>query len=223
MSRIIWDETGKRYFETGVEKGVLYPQKDGEYPKGVAWNGLTKITEKSSGAEATALYADNIKYLSLRSNEEFGATVEAYMYPDEFAECDGSVEVVAGVAIGQQGRKPFGLAYRTLIGNDTEGTDHGYKLNLVYGATASPTEKDNETINDNPNAATMSWEVETTPVAVKDHKPTAHITINSTKVDKTKLEALENILYGADGAEAHLPLPDEVFELLGGTVDPPTK
>ncbi|MCM1363391.1 MAG: hypothetical protein NC215_00205 [Ruminococcus sp.] len=219
MSRITWDDVGKRFFETGVEQCVLYQQKQGVYPKGVAWNGISKITEKPSGAEATAFYADNIKYLSIRAAEDFGATLEAFYYPDEFAECDGSVEVVAGVTIGQQGRKPFGLSYRTILGNDEESTDYGYKLHLVYGATASPSEKENETINENPNAATMSWECETTPVSVKNYKPTSHIVFDSTKVDKVKLAELEDILYGTEEKEARLPLPDEVFALFGDTVD----
>ncbi len=211
MPKLTWDNTGERIFETGVKQGVLYPiQSDGKYTKGVAWNGLTAVTESPSGAEATALYADDIKYLNLLSNEEFGATIEAYTYPDEFAECDGSAELAPGVMIGQQKRKIFGLCYRTTIGNDVEGNDYGYKLHLVYGCLAAPSEKGYSTINDNPDAITFSWEVSTTPVNVAGFKPTSQITIDSTKVDPTKLAALEAILYGSAETEAKLPLPDEV-------------
>lgn len=199
--RLAWDETGKRFYETGVSQGVLYPvHTDGTYPKGVAWNGLTAVTESPSGAEATALYADNIKYLNLYSAEEFGATIEAYMYPDEFAECDGSASIATGVTIGQQTRKAFGLAYKTALGNDTDGQDHGYKLHLIYGGMASPSEKAYATVNDSPEAITFSWEITTTPVNVAGFKPTASITIDSTKAESTKLKALENILYGTDPA-----------------------
>ena len=221
MSRITWDDTSKRLYETGVKMGVLYPiQPDGAYTKGVAWNGLTAVTESPSGAEATALYADDIKYLNLMSNEEFGATIEAYTYPDEFAECDGSAALVKGVMIGQQKRKTFGLCYRTTLGNDVEGNDYGYKLHLVYGCLAAPSEKAYSTINDSPEAITFSWEVSTTPVAVTGFKPTSQITIDSTKVDTSKLSALENVLYGTNadgdtGAEPRLPLPDEVATLMG--------
>ena len=215
MPKLTWDNTGERIFETGVKQGVLYPiQSDGKYTKGVAWNGLTAVTESPSGAEATALYADDIKYLNLLSNEEFGATIEAYTYPDEFAECDGSAELATGVMIGQQKRKIFGLCYRTTIGNDVEGNDYGYKLHLVYGCLAAPSEKGYSTINDNPDAITFSWEVTTTPVNVEGFKPTSQITIDSTKVDPTKLAALEAVLYGAEAAEAKLPLPDEVATLM---------
>ena len=211
MPKLTWDNTGERIFETGVKQGVLYPiQSDGKYTKGVAWNGLTAVTESPSGAEATALYADDIKYLNLLSNEEFGATIEAYTYPDEFAECDGSAELATGVMIGQQKRKVFGLCYRTTIGNDVEGNDYGYKLHLVYGCLAAPSEKGYSTINDNPDAITFSWEVSTTPVNVAGFKPTSQITIDSTKADPTKLAALEAILYGSADTEAKLPLPDEV-------------
>ena len=211
MPKLTWDNTGERIFETGVKQGVLYPiQSDGKYTKGVAWNGLTAVTESPSGAEATALYADDIKYLNLLSNEEFGATIEAYTYPDEFAECDGSAELATGVMIGQQKRKIFGLCYRTTIGNDVEGNDYGYKLHLVYGCLAAPSEKGYSTINDNPDAITFSWEVSTTPVNVEGFKPTSQITIDSTKADPTKLAALEAILYGSAETEAKLPLPDEV-------------
>ena len=211
MAKLTWDNAGERIFETGVKQGVLYPiQSDGKYTKGVAWNGLTAVTESPSGAEATALYADDIKYLNLLSNEEFGATIEAYTYPDEFAECDGSAELATGVMIGQQKRKIFGLCYRTTIGNDVEGNDYGYKLHLVYGCLAAPSEKGYSTINDNPDAITFSWEVSTTPVNVEGFKPTSQITIDSTKADPTKLAALEAILYGSTETEAKLPLPDEV-------------
>ena len=211
MAKLTWDNTGERIFETGIKQGVLYPiQSDGKYTKGVAWNGLTAVTESPSGAEATALYADDIKYLNLLSNEEFGATIEAYTYPDEFAECDGSAELATGVMIGQQKRKTFGLCYRTTIGNDVEGNDYGYKLHLVYGCLAAPSEKGYSTINDNPDAITFSWEVSTTPVNVEGFKPTSQITIDSTKADPTKLAALEAILYGSAETEAKLPLPDEV-------------
>lgn len=218
MSKIVWDKTGERYYETGVEKGVLYPQVGGAYPKGVAWNGLTAVTESPSGAEPTALYADNIKYLNLMSNEEFGATIEAYTYPDEFAECDGSAELAEGVRVGQQTRKTFGMSYVTRKGNDTEGTDHGYIIHLIYGALAAPSEKAYATINDSPEAITFSWEVSTTPVEVAGMKPTACITIDSTKVDGTKLQALEAKLYGGDepDAEPTLPLPAEIATIFAG-------
>lgn len=215
MAKLTWDNTGERIFETGVKQGVLYPiQSDGKYTKGVAWNGLTAVTESPSGAEATALYADDIKYLNLLSNEEFGATIEAYTYPDEFAECDGSAELATGVMIGQQKRKTFGLCYRTTIGNDVEGNDYGYKLHLVYGCLAAPSEKGYSTINDNPDAITFSWEVSTTPVNVEGFKPTSQITIDSTKADPAKLAALEAVLYGGAETEAKLPLPDEVATLM---------
>ena len=211
MPKLTWDNTGERIFETGIKQGVLYPiQSDGRYSKGVAWNGLTAVTESPSGAEATPLYADDIKYLNLLSNEEFGATIEAYTYPDEFAECDGSAELATGVMIGQQKRKVFGLCYRTAIGNDVDGNDHGYKLHLIYGCLAAPSEKAYSTINDSPEAITFSWEVTTTPVNVEGFKPTSQITIDSTKADPTKLAALEVILYGSAEIEARLPLPDEV-------------
>ena len=215
MAKLTWDNTGERIFETGVKQGVLYPiQSDGKYTKGVAWNGLTAVTESPSGAEATPLYADDIKYLNLLSNEEFGATIEAYTYPDEFAECDGSAELVTGVMIGQQKRKVFGLCYRTTIGNDVDGNDHGYKLHLIYGCLAAPSEKAYSTINDSPEAITFSWEVTTTPVNVEGFKPTSQITIDSTKADPTKLAALEAVLYGGAETEAKLPLPDEVATLM---------
>ena len=220
MSKLVWDQTGERFYETGVKNGVLYVQgENGTYPKGVAWNGLTAITESPSGAEATALYADDIKYLNLMSNEEFGATVEAYTYPEEFAECDGSKELTTGVMIGQQARKTFGLCYRTALGNDTDGNDHGYKLHIIYGCLAAPSEKAYSTINDSPEAITFSWEITTTPVNVTGAKPTASIVIDSTKADPTKLAALEDILYGKDGdsgsgTDPRLPLPDEIKTLM---------
>lgn len=222
MSKLVWDQTGERYYETGVKQGVLYPQAaGGTYPKGVAWNGLTAVTESPSGAEATALYADDIKYLNLISAEEFGATIEAYTYPDEFAQCDGSAALATGVSIGQQSRKAFGLCYRTTLGNDVDGNDFGYKLHIIYNALAAPSEKAYATINDSPEAITFSWEITTTPVNVTGFKPTASITIDSTKVDKTKLASLEEILYGKDapssggeGTDPRLPLPNEIAELM---------
>ena len=214
MPKLIWDATGERVYETGVRNGVLYPMVDGAYPKGVVWNGLTAVTESPSGAESTPLYADDIKYLNLISAEEFGATVEAYTYPEEFAECDGSATLVKGVTIGQQPRKTFGMSYRTVIGNDVNNESHGYKLHLIYGAVATPSEKAYSTINDSPEAITFSWELTTTPVNVTGFKPTACLTIDSTKVDKEKLTALEDILYGTQEAEARLPLPDEIATLM---------
>ena len=214
MAKLVWDETSKRLYETGVKQGVLYVQEAGAYPKGVAWNGLTAVTESPSGAEPTPLYADDIKYLNLMSAEEFGATIEAYTYPDEFAVCDGSAELTTGVTIGQQARKTFGMCYRTTVGNDTEGNGYGYKLHLIYGAMAAPSEKAYATINDSPEAITFSWEVTTTPVAVTGHNPTASLTIDSTKVDKDKLAALEAVLYGSESEEARLPLPDEILNML---------
>lgn len=214
MSKLVWDKTGERLYETGVKQGVLYPQAaGGTYPKGVAWNGLTNITESPSGAEATPLYADDIKYLNLISTEELGGTIEAYTYPDEFAECDGSAALADGVYVGQQPRKTFGLSYRTTLGNDVDNNNYGYKLHLVYGALATPSEKAYSTINDSPEAITFSWEFNTTPVNVTGFKPTANITIDSTKVDAEKLAALEKILYGDGETEAHLPLPDEVAQI----------
>lgn len=218
MSRLVWDKTGERLYETGVKQGVLYPiSEEGTYPKGVAWNGLTGVTESPSGAEATALYADDIKYLNLISAEEFGATVEAYTYPDEFAVCDGSAEIAPGVMAGQQDRKMFGLCYRTAVGNDTDSSAHGYKLHLIYGAQAAPSEKGYSSINDSPEAITFSWEIKTTPVSIEGLKPTASLTIDSTKADAAKLKALEDILYGSDETEARMPLPDEIATLMGTT------
>ena len=219
MSKLVWDKTGERLYETGVKQGVLYPQAaGGTYPKGVAWNGLTNITESPSGAEATALYADDIKYLNLVSAEELGGTIEAYTYPDEFAECDGSVALTDGVFIGQQDRKTFGLCYRTTLGNDVDSNGHGYKLHLIYGALAAPSEKAYATINDSPEAITFSWEFKTTPVNVTGHKPTASLILDSTKVSETKMAALEKVLYGDGDTEARLPLPDEVVQILTSAV-----
>lgn len=214
MPKLVWDKTGERLYETGVKMGVLYPQVSGAYPKGVAWNGLTAVTESPSGAEASPLYADDIKYLNLISAEEFAATVEAYMYPDEFKECNGEKELVPGVSIGQQKRTPFGLCYRTVLGNDTENDEYGYKLHMIYGATAAPSEKAYATVNDSPEAITMSWELSTTPVTVTGAKPTASLTIDSTQVNVEKLAALEKILYGDTDTEPRLPLPDEIAQLM---------
>lgn len=214
MAKLVWDAIGAKLYETGVDHGVLYVQEGGAYPKGVAWNGLTAVTESPSGAEPSPLYADNIKYLNLLSTEEFAATIEAYTYPDEFAACDGSAELVKGVSIGQQKRKTFGMCYRTVVGNDTENNSYGYKLHIIYGALAAPSEKAYATINDSPEAITFSWELSTTPVAVEGHEPTASITIDSTKVDAGKLAALEAVLYGSESEEARLPLPDEIAELM---------
>lgn len=214
MPRLTWDDLGKRFYETGVKQGVLYPQVGGAYPKGVAWNGLTAVTESPSGAEPTALYADDIKYLELLSNEEFGCTIEAFTYPDEFKVCNGEATLAAGVTIGQQIRVPFGFCYKTILGNDEKKNDYGYKLHLVYGATASVSEKAYQTINDSPEAITFSWEVTTTPVSVNGFKPTAQLTIDSTTIAPEKLTALEDILYGKAEVEARLPLPDEIAELV---------
>ena len=203
MSKIKWDATGERLYETGTDRGVLYPQSsNGTYPKGVAWNGLSAVTESPEGGEAEDTYADNIKYLSLMSAESFGGTIEAYTYPEEFEQCDGSADIVAGVTANQQTRKAFGFSYRTLLGNDIDGNDYGYKLHLIYNAKASPSERAYQTVNDSPEAITFSWEFTTTPVPFTDTtlglKPTAVITINSKKVDADKLTKLENMLYGTD-------------------------
>lgn len=220
MAKIKWDETGEKIYETGVKNGVLYlPDETGAYVKGVAWNGLTAVTESPSGAESTPLYADDIKYVELFSAEEFGATLECYTYPDEFAECDGSAEPTPGVIIGQQNRKTFGLCYRTTLGNDVKGNEYGYKLHLIYGAKASPSEKSYSTINDSPEAITFSYEITTTPVNVTGYKPTASLIINSTKVKLENLQKLEDVLYGKDGGPdstpgPRLPLPDEVISII---------
>lgn len=219
MPKLVWDQVGERFYETGTDHGVLYPQTaQGTYPTGVAWNGLTAVTESPSGAEATDLWADNMKYASLRSAENFGCTIEAYTYPEEFAACDGSREATKGVYIGQQERQSFGFTYRTLIGNDTgTTTDDAYKLHLVYGCTASPSEKNYQTVNDSPEAITMSWEVDTSPVAITvldNVKPTAHLVIDSRYADASKLKALEDVLYGGESSDAKLPLPDEVITMM---------
>ena len=219
MATLIWDASGERFYETGVDHGVLYiPDANGAYSNGVAWNGLTSVSESPTGAEPTALYADNIKYLNLYSAEEFGATVEAYTYPDEFAQFDGLYTPEAGISIGQQSRKSFGLSYRTKVGNDLEGDSYGYKLHLIYGCTASPSEKAYNTINDSPEAITFSYEVSTVPVSVTGAKPTSLVTIDSTKVDASALASLESILYGTAGTDPMLPLPDTVVALFAGTI-----
>lgn len=224
MAKVVWDKTGEHYYETGLDRGVLYPMQDtGLYTKGVAWNGLTGVTEKPSGGEPNPIWADNIKYANMMSAEEFGATVEAFTFPDEFAECDGSKEVAPGIVIGQQDRKTFGLSYRTKFGNDVKGNELGYKLHLVYGCLASPSEKGYTTLNDNPDAVSFSWDVASTPVNVPGYKPTSILTITSTKWDDEKLAALEEILYGKDpsttdandGVDPRLPLPDEVLAIFG--------
>ena len=215
MSKIVWDEVGEHFYETGVKNGVLYPQDStGAYPKGVAWNGLTAVNENPSGADANDIYADDDLYLTLRGKEIFGATIEAYTYPDEFGVCDGSAELAQGITIGQQTRKAFGLSYRTAIGNDVDGVDHGYKLHLIYGATASPSSKNYQTINDNPEAMTLSWEIKTTPIKVTGHKPTACLTIDSTKVAQGVMKKIEDKLYGTEIGEATLPTPDEILALV---------
>jgi hypothetical protein len=219
MSAIIWDKVGEREYETGVDHGVLYiPDEAGNYDTGVAWNGLVSVTESPSGAEASPQYADNIKYLNLVSAEDFGATIEAFTYPEEFGQCDGTASPVDGVQLGQQGRRSFGLSYRTKVGNDTVGQDYGYKIHLIYGALAAPSEKAYQTINDSPEALTFSWAVTTSPVGVAGFKPTAQITINSTKVNSVALAQLEQLLYGSAGVDPELPQPADVLALFGGTV-----
>lgn len=219
MSKLVWDAVGERTYETGTKKGVLYPQVGTSYPKGVAWNGLTGVTESPEGAEATAIYADDIKYLNLRSAEDFGATITAYTYPPEFAECDGSRSVALGARIGQQPRKTFGFSYVSTIGNDTENEEHGYKIHLIWGATASPSEKSYQTINDSPEAIEFSWEVDTIPTEVPGFKPTAQMTIDSTdfktQEQKDILADLEDVLYGTENTDPRLPLPAEIIALLG--------
>ena len=215
---LVWDEAGKRIFEAGVDHGVLYTRsKDGSYPKGVVWNGLTKVSESPSGGETTTLWADNQKYLNLVSTEEFGCTIECYMYPDEFAACNGEATVADGVTIGQQNRQMFGLSYRTQVGNDVDGNDHGYKIHLVYGCFAKPSSKEYSSIDDSPDAATLSYEISTTPVNVTDFKPTATLVIDSTKTPAAKMSEIEKILYGSDSKAAYLPLPDEVVKVIGLT------
>lgn len=216
MSKLVWDQTGERRYETGIDKGVVYPQVAGDYPKGEAWNGLISVTKSPSGAEPTALYANNHKYANLLSAEELAFTIEAYMYPDSFAACNGEAELVPGVRLGQQKRTPFGMVYRNWVGNDAEGTKASYVLNLIYGGTAAPFEEVDTTINDSPDAKTMSWECSTTPVEVEGFEPTSSLEIDSKKVDASKLAELEAILFGSDDQEARLPLPDEVAQILGG-------
>lgn len=217
MSKLVWDQASERLYETGVDRGVVYPQVGAAYPAGAAWNGLTAVNLSPSGAESTPLYANNTKYLNLMSVEELGGTIEAYTFPDEFAACNGLATMVPGVRIGQQKRKAFGLCFRTMIGNDVDGTAYGYKLHLVYGAMASPSEETNSTINDSPEAKTMSWEFSTTPISVEGFEPTSHIEIVSTEIDSDKLAALEAALYGSAEKEAYLPLPDEVVQLVGSS------
>lgn len=213
--KLVWDQVGQKTYETGVKNGVLYVMDNsGAYPKGVAWNGLTKVSEKPTGAETTDLFADDAKYLSLQSAEKFEASVEAYTYPDEFSQCDGSAEIVEGVAIGQQSRKTFGMSYVTTVGNDIQNNSYGRKIHLIYGALASPSEKGYATINDSPEAITFSWELKTTPVAVTGFKPTASLVIDSTKVSKEAMKAIEDVLYGTESTEARLPLPDEVKSII---------
>ena len=215
MARLIWDEVGQRFFETGVKNGVLYVQdNDGSYKNGVVWNGLTAVTESPSGAEETPLYADDVKYLTLRSAEQFGATVEAYTYPEEFEQCDGSAAIANGVTIGQQARRAFGLCYRTSVGNDIQGQNYSYKLHLIYGCTVAPSEKSYSTINDNPEAITFSWELSTVPVPVDGFSPTASLVIDASKVDEGKMQLLEDALFGDESNEAKLLLPNEIMELL---------
>ena len=215
MARLIWDEVGQRFFETGVKNGVLYVQEDdGSYKNGVVWNGLTAVTESPSGAEETPLYADDVKYLTLRSAEEFGATVEAYTYPEEFEQCDGSATIAEGVTIGQQARRAFGLCYRTSVGNDIQGQNFSYKLHLIYGCTVAPSEKSYSTINDNPEAITFSWELSTVPVPVDGFSPTASLVIDASKVDEGKMQQLEDALFGNESNEAKLLLPNEIMEML---------
>lgn len=218
MTKLVWDAAGERFYETGIEKGVLYPiDVNGAYPAGYAWNGLISFNLAPSGAEATALWADNIKYLTLMSAEEMGGTLEAYTYPDEFAECDGSIEPVLGVKVSQQTRKRFALCWKTKVGNDTEGEDHGYLIHLLYGCLASPSEKSFQTINDSPEAITFSWEITTTPPAITTYKPTSYLCIDSRTADATKLAAFEDIIYGVSlpvPIVARMPLPDEVITLM---------
>jgi hypothetical protein len=215
MARLVWDEVGSRFFETGVKNGVLYVQNDeGGYNNGVVWNGLTAVTESPSGAEETPLYADDIKYVVFYSNEEFGATIEAYTYPEEFEQCDGSAELIEGVKVGQQARRSFALVYRTALGNDIQGQDAGYKLHIIYGAKAAPSEKAYATVNDSPEAVTFSWEVSTVPVNVTGLKPTSTVVIDSTKCDPEVLAEIENVLFGSESQEARLLLPDEIKGLM---------
>lgn len=215
--RVKWDQNGDRLYETGVDRGMLYPEVDNQYPHGVAWNGLMSVEESPSGAEANPIYADNIKYLNLVSVEEFGATIGAYTYPDEWAQCDGSTEIADGVTIGQQTRKEFGFSYRTIVGNDVKLNDYGYKIHLIYNCLAAPSSKSYETVNDSPAAAELSWEISTTPIPVEGYKPTATIVIDSTKTPAAKLKEIEDILYGTDTTDPRLPLPDEIISIMHGS------
>lgn len=215
MSRLVWDEIGKKLYEAGVEKCVLYLLKDGQYKNGVAWSGVTNVSENPSGGEPQPQYADNIKYINIMSREDFAVTIEAFTYPDEFGICDGSVEVVKGITIGQQTRHPFGISYQTKIGNDVDQEEYGYKIHLIYNALAKPSQKQYQTINENPDANNFSWELSTTPISVEGHKPTASLVINSTKTDPEKLKELEDIIYGSDTLEPRMPLPDEIISIVG--------
>lgn len=220
MAKLQWDEVGKRFYETGVDRGVLYiPNEQGKYIKGVAWNGLTAVNQQPEGGEDNPQYADNIEYLNLTSAEKFKATIEAFTYPVEFEECDGTRAVATGVIVGQQTRKPFGFSYRTLIGNDTQGTEHGYKIHLIYGAKASPTEKSYSTVNDSPEAITFSWSVSASAVPVPGFKPTAILTIDSREISEEGLAAIEGALYGDNSKEPNLPLPEDIFKMLQATGD----
>lgn len=214
MSKLSWDQTGERLYETGVDRVVLFPFSKNAYQKGVAWNGVTAINENPSGGESNAIYADNIKYLNIVSSEDYGCTLEAYMSPPEFDACDGSAQLIEGVSIGQQPRQTFGLCWRSLIGNDTEGTEHGYKLHFAYGCMAAPTERNHETVNESVEPENPSWEISTTPVEVTGHKPTAHLVINSTLVDPAKLKKIEDAIYGTDSAESKFLLPNDVKSML---------
>lgn len=219
MTALVWDQTGERTYETGVDHGALFvTEDDGTYGDGVAWNGLTTVTESPSGAEATPTYADNIKYLNLISREDFGGTIEAYTYPDEFGVCDGTAEPVPGLRLGQQSRRTFGLAYRTLFGNDTEGTDYGFKIHLIYGALAAPSEKAYATVNDTPEAIAFSWAITTTPVPVTDFKPLANIVLDSTVLDADSMATFLGVLFGTSGEAPRLPLPDEVIGMFSGSI-----
>lgn len=215
MSKLVWDQLGERLYETGVEQCAIYPMTGSEYGAGEAWNGLTAVNESPSGAEVTPIYANDKKYAELVSAEELGGTIEAYTYPDGFAECNGEKTIAKGVKAGQQTRKPFGMVYKSLIGNDTEGTKYGYKLNIIYNARVSPSEKANNTVNDSPEAATMSWEFTTTPIAIEGYDASSKLTIDSTDADEAKLKSLEDILYGSESEEPRLPMPDEIITLMG--------
>ena len=220
MAKIEWDAIGERFYETGVDHGVLYRQSgDNNYGTGVPWNGLTSVNEEPSGAEPSPLYADNIKYLNLMSTEEFGGTIEAYTYPDEFAECDGTAQPVPGITVGQQPRKQFGFSYRTLVGNDTQGQDLGHKLHLVYNALAAPSAKNYQTVNDSPEAIAFSWTFSTTPVTIEGMKPTATLTFDSREIGAENMAQLEAILYGDDTTEPRLPFPNELIAMFGGSTD----